>query len=134
MADFHLQSGASVPSKEPSLDTWPQYLFETIFIQPAGHPLQLWRLDCLYCYPAVFWLAIALGERWKVERKTRLTRALRLLTFSMPHDIRSCLVAFFPTVQLPVPDTHFCCQILLFPSLLIPSASSPVQILLLPFC
>ena len=45
MADFQLQNGASVLSKEPSLETWPRYLFETIFIQPAGKPLQLWGLD-----------------------------------------------------------------------------------------
>lgn len=35
--------------------------------------------------------------------KTQPTRALRLTTFSMLHDINSCMAALFPTGHLSIP-------------------------------
>lgn len=43
--DFQLEDGASVLSRALPLETWLKNLFEIIFIQPAGNPWQLWRLD-----------------------------------------------------------------------------------------
>lgn len=43
--DFQLEAGASVLGRVLPLETWLKNLFEIIFIQPAGNPWQLRRLD-----------------------------------------------------------------------------------------